>query len=131
MCTVIPKSKKGHPSIAKEDIEVYKTCDKIDKTSVSSCYQKFLYRKDKLYSITKFSYDNDRCCSDTIEHDYRDTLDNPVYVNKGFHSFDKNDNRLKDHFELPCRFIIPKGSRYYKNSVGNIVSNQIIFKEIL
>lgn len=54
------------------------------------------------------------------------TNDNIKVISKGFHSF-KTKNR--SHYNAIC--IIPKGSEYFEDETGLIVSNQIIIKRII
>ena len=135
MCTIIPKTSVNRPKTAKKDIVVYKGCDRIwgdDKyDKVSAHYQSFTYIKDKL-NTTKLHYSlSENCASDAIEGDYKDSLDNYVAITRGFHAFCKLDPIRLRWCGVTCEFVIPKGSKYHVNPVGNIVSNQIIFKKIL
>lgn len=133
MCTVIKKTQKGHPKTAKENIIVYKACNSIaiiSKTKVRSISEGFIYIKNRL-NKTRFSYSSQVSYSDTIEGDYCSKLNDPLFIAKGFHSY-IDEERLKEwDGDYNCKFIIPKDAKYYENEVGNIVSNQIIFKEIL
>lgn len=135
MCTVITKNRQGKPSIAKEDIIVYKACDKdiIKENVVISPSQYYKYMKDTLNEAI-FSYNTDDSVSDDIEGEYEESLskNKRCYVVHGFHSY-LNKERMNtwSGTNVNCKFIVPKGALYYKNAVDNIVSNQIIFKEIL
>lgn len=137
MCTVIPKSIWNKPSIAKKDIIVFKKCRKDEEQVdvVISSYTKFHYIKGNLYQ-TFFNIDEYGCPADEIEVKYRDLLYSPfLYIRQGFHSFKSLRGRenllLNELKRCNCKFIIPQGSEYYQNKCGNIVSNQIIFKEII
>jgi hypothetical protein len=140
MCTVIPKRRMNHPLTAKKDIIVYKHC-KIDEDQIYISHNRsFRYVKNTIYT-TKFIQDNNtNICSDQREGHYRDDLLNRqipiVYISGGFHSYERLDlleNSNWDKFNTGkyCKFIIPKGAKYYSNLAGCIVSNQIIFKEII
>lgn len=129
MCTVVPRHCK--PRIAKEDIETYKLCREVPG-GVSSALQTYFYKADviekaEISFVNYAEYFNDK------EGDYLETLSNPRFIQDGFHSSIKRENL--DNFYLGscrlCRFIIPKGSKYYKSGIGMVVSNQIIFKEII
>jgi len=138
MCTIIPFKKKNKPSVAKEDIEVYK-CGFEDLESddvLITPYQHFFYIKDKLYK-EKFTYDDHSSQAfDNKETDYQWSLkDGYTAVVYGFHAltnFDvKRFNSGTAYYNRFGRFIIPKGSNYFRNGAGCIVSEQIIFKEFI
>ena len=137
MCTIIEERQKGHPKIAKKDIVVYKVCSKIDDNKVRASYYERIYRKNALYNST-FSYTNQETYSDNTEGFTMHELGKPLsFVAEGFHAFTSLDKKRlvlqiwEDDKDVVCKFIIPKGAKYYQNIAGNIVSNQIIFKEIL
>lgn len=135
MCTIILKGQE--PILAEEDIKVYKSCFE-KENGVKSIFEEFSYEKDIVYK-TDFTFgkkSSDFIASDDNEYLYKKSLNKEEVssVMKGFHSlmtFDKE--RLDYYFSkyVFCLFIIPKGSLYYINPVGNVVSNQIIFKEII
>jgi hypothetical protein len=131
MCTVITKNRQGKPSIAKEDIIVYKACNQ-NGSRVVSAARYFEYIKDLLYQ-DDFTYNTDNSISDDEEATYEVSipLKKRCYVVKGFHAYLDEERTISWPNTVSCEFIIPKGALYYKNGSRNIVSNQIIFKRIL
>lgn len=124
--------------VAKEDIKVFKI-GVIHKGVFHSLYKDFIYRPNQLY-ITNIYIDKD---------------DAGRFVgSRGFHSYDPSIAHLKVHNDseqqwevgtsqgmLDCDLrddynwakaecIIPKGGEYYKNNRGEIISNQIITKNV-
>lgn len=132
------KSKeKKTPQIAGEDIFVYKVMlQNPDTGRYKSLYYGMRYEAGKVYST----------CIEPI-NTYR-----PLYpemkIDKGFHSYSMDRTMAtKDKYQIViynmenneivdsifffdnlviAKCIIPKGSKYYKNDLGEIVSDQII-----
>lgn len=132
------KSKeKKTPQIAGEDIFVYKVMlQNPDTGRYKSLYYGMRYEAGKVY----------RTCIEPI-NTYR-----PLYIemeiDKGFHSYSMDRTMAtKDKYQIViynmenneivdsiffsdnlviAKCIIPKGSKYYKNDLGEIVSDQII-----
>lgn len=134
MCTVISNRVKGHPKTASKDIVVYKLGHSLEEGEMfKSPYCRFCYKKDELYT-TEFTFATSGQFDD-IEGEYRQSLNNPQFVAKGFHALIELDvERLTDdslNIYTRALFIIPKGAKYYVNPAKCIVSNQIIFKEFL
>jgi hypothetical protein len=142
MCTAILKEdfKKG-PKIAKTDMVVYKvnTKDILNPEVFRSEYQTYTYRINDLHDADIIVSDDDECVSDGVEHAFviatKGTWGSFHYILRGFHAY-VSLARVKQSWKpwIECtigRFIIPKGAQYYKNACGNIVSNQIIFKEFV
>lgn len=130
MCTVI--TNKAKPRIATEDIKVYKFCKKGSNRIVSAVYE-YPYVPNVL-NKAEFVYSSIGSCSDVIEDEYSISLRGvPRFVRDGFHSYNSIERAMsiKWYGKILCLFIIPKGSFYYMNKCGNVVSNQIIFKECL
>lgn len=138
MCTVITKQQWGFPLIAKEDIIVYKQgVMSIAEPTVFRCrFQNFKYLPDVVYTADIHPAGiKTRCVSDSIEDDYRNEINakDRFYIEKGFHSF-ATFERAEPIFNFGIhigKFIIPKGSEYYKNGCENVVSNYIIFKKFI
>jgi len=120
------------PIEATEDLEVFKAIVVAyfePKNHCSSIYKDFSYVFDKLYKTEMKESD------DGAYFDYTDRiayeLINPKtkFITSGFHST-STKQRLNDHirysFQKIVKCIIPKGSMYYINKTGCIVSNQII-----
>lgn len=125
--------------IAEEDINVFKIAIKSENTIISA-YKGFQYKIEQLYE-TEIN----------LEKGYTFAS-----IDKGFHSYSNKcrlikgcshfgysafrimfKTRLLDSFgrhAVPyCRVdcIIPKGSQYYENEYGEIVSNKIILKKVI
>ena len=106
-------SKTCIKQIATEDIPIFKLMEKVTPFNCVSFVKYFNYNYKHLYSLDS---------EIVIE-----TEDDYYTINKGFHSYDM---WLLFEFE-PIREslvvgIIPKDAVYYKNELGEIVSNQII-----
>jgi len=132
MCWVSKTLKKR---IATKDIKTFKVGDVIDD-QLKSYYQDFFYDFNLLYSTN-------------VEPDYIHPYFH--YILNGFHSYNfKKCKYFKDKFTnmlsvkssrividkyyssasvVEC--IVPKGTEYYENEYGEIVSNQIIINKIL
>lgn len=110
MCWI---SKTCIKQIATEDIPIFKLMEKVTSFNCVSFVKYFNYNYKHLYSL-----DSEIVVETEYDH---------YTINKGFHSY---DICLLSEFE-PIREslvvgIIPKDSVYYKNALGEIVSNQII-----
>lgn len=117
------------PIIAKKDVVVYKFLKEKKnffniKKYYSPIYGNIKYKKNKLYDLGDLPYK------------VTGSNDNYVYIRSiGFHSFkDKQCVPSCDILYLNIvltKCIIPKGATYYVNKEGEVVSNQIIFKEAI
>ena len=106
-------SKTCIKQIATKDIPIFKLMEKVTLFNCVSFIQYFNYNYKHLYLLG----------SEIVV----ETEDDHYTINKGFHSY---DICLLPEFE-PIREslvvgIIPKDAIYYKNALGEIVSNQII-----
>ena len=106
-------SKTCIKQIATKDIPIFKLMEKVTPFNCISFVKYFNYNYKHLYSLY----------SEIVV----ETGDSIYIINEGFHSY---DICLLPEFE-PIREslvvgIIPKDAVYYKNSLGEIVSNQII-----
>lgn len=110
MCWI---SKTCIKQIATEDIPIFKVMEKITPFNCVSFVLYFKYNYNKLYSLD----------SEIVV----ETRNNYFAIDKGFHSYDIN--LLPDVEVIRSSLIvgvIPKDAVYYKNELGEIVSNQII-----
>ena len=129
--------KLSDKKIAEDDISVYKILSKNIDWELVAPYQRTKYNLHKLYSVSEFGMRG--VC---FTH-------NEIEIREGFHSFNSNckvwgastvtaivsakgvgmdleiSGRISDLL-LPAKCIIPKGSEYYENDFGEIVSNKII-----
>lgn len=136
MCTVITSEQKDNPEIAKKNIKVYKIGRLFRGNFIPNYMKDFRYKPSKIYS-TKFSYEYFFATDcDDIEERYLSTLVDAQFVTEGFHAF-TTLKRVKDASKgryIPVDigvFIIPKGAQYYRNPARCIVSNSIIFKNLI
>jgi hypothetical protein len=129
MCLITPLKEK---KIAEEDITVYKVL-----IYGSSLLQGFTYEKDILYE-TKIEDSYDWCAADSfsleiLNKEYPDfrkgfNRDKLICIGQGFHSCNsvKRAQEMKDcKSEKIHEFLIPKGSEYYEDLSGLLVSNKI------
>ena len=136
MCLVVHRDTQK--KIAKEDITVYKELIYLSEYQVGAYYQDFEYVLNTFYKTEiKESEEQYHTCYDeldaqTLSLAYEDWTRNKDLVSyaQGFHSAISQD-RFKecwreDAYIYEC--VIPKGSEYYENLSGLIVSNQIIIK---
>lgn len=141
MCWSTYENKNKGERTAKEDMLVYKIVKKYREFGYVSYYMGMEYILDKEYSINNLKAIN---CPD-----------GETIINEGYHSYSvqecnicinhnviyvysKNKNKLEeDYYEarilnsdrtavVVC--VIPKGSIYYKNEHGEIVSDHLIIK---
>ncbi len=119
------------PIEATEDLEVFKAIVTYYQVEdcCSSIYQEFSYIFDKLYQ-TEMKESNDGNYFDSIDkRAYLFPGSKTKFITNGFHSANTKQ-RLRDHIryciQKITKCIIPKGSLYYINETGCIVSNQII-----
>ena len=128
---------------AKKDIEVFKIIYKTEKKKYISYYWGFEYKKDMiekqdLRTSNNFS-DSILIHSGFYSYKSLDMLNVTNYtqgINVCIRSINSSERTIdnvssiygKDKLII-AKFIIPKGSEYYENQNGEIVSNQIIFKE--
>lgn len=110
MCWI---SKTCIKQIATKDIPIFKLMEKVTLFNCVSFIQYFNYNYKHLYSL------GSEIVVETGDYGYK--------INEGFHSYDIS---LLPEFEVLRTSlvvgIIPKGAVYYKNALGEIVSNQII-----
>lgn len=138
---------------AKKDKVVYKVVIEFSETTINSICHDFTYTIDWLYSTTieeseynTIKYNGEYSIKNlNINHN---TNLSQVYLKssvieqgyktygQGFHWY--NTKRLAKiytesylHGRYIVKCIIPKGSKYILNSVGEGVSNQIIIKEVM
>ena len=135
MCTCVKKSEWRHPRTAKQDIEVYKKIN-WNKGIASSSFKSYVFTPNEINTTIMKKTAQYSGCLDSVEDIWRSKLEVPfVMIGEGFHallSLEDLKNRLSIFTNTPAAlFVIPKGTKYVKNDVGCIVSNQIIFKYIL
>lgn len=113
--------KKPVYNIAEEDIEVFKVsdCFGIFDHYFKSLFYQHVYEKDTFQREIKIS-------------DRKYPGHSFYLIEHGYHSYSKEYpfNRSARNYRLAL-FIIPKGTRYTKNSDLEIVSETIIFKNYL
>ena len=121
------------PRMAKKDIVVFKNFDCEFEDGLLSPYLGHVYQRYEL-NITNMVADNKfntymgyavlnayPYCTE-----YNNTY---THIHEGFHAFTNLDYSSIYRLGLTTKCIIPKGSLYYKDKTGLIVSNQIIIGE--
>lgn len=136
MCLVVHRDTQK--KIAEEDIIVYKELRYIYENVVSACYQDFEYVLNTFYKTEiKESEEQYHTCYDELDdHTLSSTYENwtrnkdLVSYAQGFHSAMSQDRfkELSYYNSSIYECVIPKGSEYYENLSGLVVSNQIIIK---
>ena len=118
---LIPKPKK-----AKKDIKVFKVLE-LNGLFLHSPY----YNKERCWAINWLYKSNIQGDVSFQENLFRSMIE----VSQGFHAYTSlNDAYLKKLLNkdyVVCEAIIPKGSRYYLGTHGDIVSNQLKITKIL
>ena len=113
-------------NIAEEDITVYKYLDEDHNSPILNYH----YRKNELCekillkpmsAYKKICIDWDKDVIDVYPY---------IFIYCGYYSYIKEPKKKPFYFPTNStlyKFIIPKGSEYYINVKGEVVSNQIIF----
>ena len=132
MCWI---GRKDNKQVAKRDFYVYKV-GLVIGNAFTSLFQKYIYRIKRSNPIIPLKPVEDKNGITTIEtgyHSYKEVAiefcQNPnfrdIYLGDAIKGF-VDSLRLYSHLYL-CTFIVPKGSEYYINSRGEIVSSDIIY----
>lgn len=131
MCLITDQKK---PKIAEEDMTVYKILIE-NKGIYSAMFQDFEYDLNVLYK-TIIKRSSDMSGMDDIDEDaLTGTFGNwkksrkLVAYGQGYHSAYKEErleNLARDFGGVIMECTIPKGSKYYDNISGLVVSNQLI-----
>jgi hypothetical protein len=125
--------------IASEDIKVFKIVEKFEN-NIISVYRGYEYKIGKLYeteigltetsSITFIHYGfhsySDKCKLDPNGTYFKQPAFRIMFKDI---CLDEFSCRGLSYYKVDC--IIPKGSQYYENDRGEIVSDKIILKEII
>lgn len=132
------KNPEKYHKIAEEDIVVYKFGLKIDGKFFPSYYPEFGYEPNSINEKVslKLIKKGGRVCLGT----YYD------YIDEGYHSYSRECGIINSFYDIGVyskndseknldfywcegigKFIIPKGSEYYENEDGEIVSSNIIW----
>jgi hypothetical protein len=138
MCLITTQKK---PSTAEEDIIVFKSLIKTNDKTATIPFQKYNYELGTLYK-TKIKGSNAWLASDRIDADWLNThhpdwhygTDELICLGEGYHATLTKQRayillNFADSYLYQCT--IPKGSKYYKDATGLIVSNQIIINQII
>ena len=133
MCLVILKTDKA--KVAEENIKCYKLVEQISDKYARSIIFHHDWEIDKLYEVDMVVVNNV-----VYRSDFFDDLATETYlkyefsdlkmVKSGFHaSLNIERNGKWSNFDN-CEFIIPKGSTYYTDESGLVVSNKMIYTGI-
>lgn len=133
-----------NPKIAEKDISVFKIVRKISPFKVESVYEKFPYNLDTLYILNTVESEIVSCSGllgayDIVKRAFHSYLSDSVSTFKYsgiLYITPYKDNikspldyfRLSDESLVRIECIVPKGSQYCINELGEIVSNKIILK---
>lgn len=132
MCYVAYKyDKEGStPRIANEDIECVKMLERNLRNGCTYApYQSTLYHKTKDKKCTKTAKINPVVGYLTGTH-----LIEAIVINEGIHAYRSNSlslNNMKSLYtfypiRIFCKAVIPKGTTYYMNEKGEIVTEKLI-----
>lgn len=132
MCWI---GRKDNKQVAKRDFYVYKI-GLVRGNTFTSLFQKHIYEIKRSNSIIPLKPVEDNCGMIKIENDYHsykevaiEFCQNPylryIYLGDSIKGF-IDDLSLYFYLYL-CTFIVPKGSEYYINNRGEIVSSNIIY----
>lgn len=114
---LIPRPKK-----ARKDIKVFKVLE-LNGLFLHSIY----YGKDRCWAVN-WIYKNSIKGIVSFKNKEIHTIE----VSEGFHSYVEFHNIILIHKDyVVCEAIIPKGSKYYLGTEGDIVSNQLKITKIL
>lgn len=128
--------------IAKTDIRTFKIL-RLEKHTLCAYYQNYDYTIGKLNSVNSlelignkifegfhsYNLKNDCDCASVLESLMMPSLEKIIRVQnkKGM----VLDYYLRANHIVKVECIIPKGSEYYENSLGEIVSNKLIVDKII
>lgn len=125
MCYIGINKSEQTPIIAKKDIIVVKRLWK-KNSKYNSEYKHFNYTREIIPDSIKL-------VPKTEGYNYQYSL----FICEGYHSWDKDlfKNPFNDFKKIKvgsntlcyCLFMIPKGTKYYKNECNEIVSELIVF----
>lgn len=135
-----------NPKIAEKDISVFKIVRKISPFKVASVYEKFPYHLDTLYILNTVNNEIVSCpelCGtydDKVTEAFHSYLSDSVSVFKYSYILYITPNKvvdikspldyfyISDESLVRIECIVPKGSQYCINELGEVVSNKIILK---
>ncbi len=135
MC-LITEQKKA--KIARRDMTVYKEMIPVSDDIAKSPYQYHSYILGELYT-TKIEQGKDWTCYGPRDERWLDNnypmwnlgkqADKLICIERGYHACMTQDRVPEGSRECIYKCTIPKGSEYYTDKTGLIVSNQIIIVE--
>lgn len=110
--------------IAESDLKVYKILRRVENYIVSPIWEFFIWELNKTY---KTKLDNPYCYKDIdiIKRGFHSLLDSPKLHSGRIWCTKSCDVMYYSPNEYVFEAIIPKGSEYYENEDGEIVSNQL------
>lgn len=121
---------KDDRKIAKKDIPVFKIVYKNPEVGLVSCYRYFRYKVGSIYSsrIKKKSMVSHVCITNGL-HSFSNSckiIEGDRWIDINYKTLELDDydkdGKLK-LYKLEC--VIPRGSAYYKNDHGEIVSSRL------
>lgn len=128
MCWITKKQPVPH--FAEENITVYKYVEPVTKRKFPCFWKKKLIAAfSDIFNYKYYPYIENRPVG---IHTYRRGWDCPTWeIEQGYHSVMSPNQRISEVLFPNVKFIIPKGSRYYVNEEGEIVSSRIIMTDEL
>jgi len=134
MCLITTQKK---PKKARKDMLVYKALRECSETIASSVYECHKYILGELYTV-QIQQDNDWTAADQDDQAWltrnypnwnHGTETELICIGAGYHA-STTPKRIQKWFTEPIyECTIPKGSEYYEDATGLIVSNQIIINK--
>jgi len=125
MCLITPFKE---PKVAEEDMTVYKI---LTDNQHSSFYSPFYYNLGELYETKMEESEEWLYADETAQKSTRRPYNDLICIGKGFHSCNTieraeelKEGLIQKRHVFECT--IPKGSMYYEDTSGLLVSNQII-----
>lgn len=117
---------------------VYKALITSSKTTANSIYESHKYTLGKLYQ-TQIEETNYWCCADNVDSKWLDNnypewhrgkrTEELICIGPGYHACTTIERTEKLASDPIYECTIPKGSEYYLDATGLIVSNQIIINK--
>ena len=135
MCLITTRKK---PFIAKEDMIVYKAFSRrsmsYENMFFTSIHFPKTYEVGRIYNTTMKIIDSEMTYDSVTVTERQELIDNgkKVYaIGPGFHAAELKSRIFSERQRFICECIIPKGSKYYIDNTGLIVSNSIIVSKLL
>lgn len=135
MCYKAFTKKAKTKQVAEKDIKVYKICTNTDHMVVSY-FRKYTYVPLEITHEINVTFVEEFGLNYVTDgyHSYKSYKWYPHLINNRYLAIVIEDTFKSFYYKSPvviAEFIIPKGTIYYENTIGEIVSNQIMFTGII